>query len=88
MQRLFHDAKRAYGKRSKVVHGEYEGVREQEFEGLVHQAEDWLLTRSLFRILRGDPDYRETFSNSKRRDEFMDRLILGLEDDTGAAGAQ
>jgi hypothetical protein len=71
---LFRLAKRAYGKRSKVVHGEGEGIDEEEYEPLVHQAEDWLRD-ALVRILRS-PEYLAAFRTAERRDAFFERLVF------------
>jgi len=59
-----------------VVHGEYQGVREAEFPGLVHEAEGWLQS-ALTRILVSAV-YLEAFRTSQARDAFMERLVLGL----------
>jgi hypothetical protein len=71
---LFRAAKTAYGKRSRVVHGEGQAVREAEHEQLVHQAEDWLRV-ALVRILR-DPGNRAAFETAGHRDQFFERLVF------------
>jgi hypothetical protein len=83
-QVLFREAKKAYGKRSKVVHGEYQGVQEAEFPKLVHEAESWL--RSALTTILGSGAYLEAFSTSQARDAFMERLVLGLDGSAGGPG--
>ncbi len=71
---LFRAAKRAYGTRSRIVHGEGQAIREVDYERLVHEAEDWLRT-ALLRILRS-PAYLAAFDTAEHRDTFFERLVF------------
>jgi hypothetical protein len=79
---LFDAAKRAYGKRSKVVHGEGQAIRDAEHTPLIHEAENWLRV-ALVRILRS-PEYLDAFQTAKRRDAFFERRVFA--DGTEAPG--
>ena len=72
---LFRRAKRAYDKRSSVVHGEGAEIEEAEYMPLIQEAEDWLRD-ALLRILRS-PDHLGAFETAKRRDAYFERLVFG-----------
>jgi hypothetical protein len=72
---LFRRAKRAYDKRSSVVHGEGAEIEAAGYTPLIHEAEDWL-REALVRILRS-PEYLDAFETAEKRDAYFERLVFG-----------
>jgi hypothetical protein len=73
-----HCSGRERGTRSpsaSVVHGEGAEIEEEEYNPLIHEAEDWL-RESLVRILRS-PNHLDAFETAKKRHAYFERLVFG-----------
>jgi hypothetical protein len=67
-------AKKDYGSRSRIVHGEGGGVEPAEFDRLMDRAQDWV-RRALLRIL-DSPELCGRFSRPDQRDDFFQAALF------------
>jgi hypothetical protein len=82
---LFDEARKDYGRRSKVAHGEGSTVKRDEWLPLMLRAEEWVRVAAV-RILKSN-NLLDTFGGSARRDVFFQDLVLsgGLIEPTAEA---